>query len=374
MMIYSLAAPVDVKFLFHGRWKYNFWLGIMAQVNKLNNVQVARAVAAVMVVIEHAKDQIINHPIFGMNGIYIPGGSTWSSGVDIFFIISGFIMIYVNYNKFGASGNSIKFFLKRLARVAPTYWVFTVGMIIASLIDRENIRHGLGSTWHILSSFIFIPSPRPDGLMHPILGLGWTLNYEFEFYVAFAVALAFPLRWALPALTLIFAIGVAIHPMMAWPVLQFWTDPLILEFLMGVGIGLLLVKGRQISSTAALALAVLGVVLLFALHDEHSNEFRVILCGIPAAMVVAALALAPQMVWWKPVLIVGDASYAMYLSHPFSLNIATHVWKQLQIRPNAIAFFIGECTLSLIIAVITYYVLENPMQRLIKKANFSLLN
>jgi exopolysaccharide production protein ExoZ len=345
----------------------------VAYINKLDNVQIARAIAAVMVVIEHAKDQIVNHPVNKMSGIYLPGGSTWSAGVDIFFIISGFIMVYVNYDKFGDTKNSLQFFAKRLARVAPTYWIFTIGMILASIVDRGNVRHGLGSAWHLFSSFIFIPSPRPDGMMHPILGLGWTLNYEFEFYVAFALALTLPVRFALPILVLIFTIGVAVHTMVPWPVLRFWTDPLILEFLFGVGIGLILIKGRQISSAMAVGLGLVGFVLLFGLNDDHANQFRVISCGIPSAMIVAALALAPQLKWWKPALIIGDASYAMYLCHPFCLNIATHLWKALHMPPYAFAFFCAEFVLSVIGALLTFYVLENPIQRLIRRANFTLL-
>jgi peptidoglycan/LPS O-acetylase OafA/YrhL len=333
----------------------------MSTSRRLFNIQIARAIAALMVVVEHAREQTVSHPIDGMPSLWLPGGSTWSSGVDIFFIISGLIMVYTNRDRFENARNIPTFIWHRIARVAPTYWLFTIGMILSSIVFKDSVRNGPGDAWHVISSFLFIPAPRPDGELHPVLGLGWTLNYEFEFYICFSLALAFPRRIGLIGLTVALAVLSSLHSVATSPALQFWSDPIILEFLLGVGLGLLLIGGQQIGTLPALALAIVGYVLLFAFHRAEAGELRTIITGIPSAMIVASLALSSQRAWPKLLTKIGDASYAMYLCHPFCLNIATILWKRLHLPPNNILFFCLEIVLSLVAALCIYEFVEQPL-------------
>ena len=124
----------------------------------------------------------------------------WLAGVDIFFVISGFIMVYASSRWFGSAQSPRVFLAHRIARIVPLYWATTmlylaVVLFAPALLNSEYLAPGF-----VISSFLFIPAARPDGLVQPLYSLGWTLNYEMFFYALFAIAIAFPRRRGVPAL------------------------------------------------------------------------------------------------------------------------------------------------------------------------------
>ena len=158
----------------------------------LQGLQVLRAVAALGVVFHHL-------PIFlegklGLTGV-VPPLLLGAAGVDLFFVISGFIMVYSSEPLFGRPHAPRVFLLRRLSRIVPLYWAatsFLLGYLL--LVGVAFVRVNL--PWDvILTSYAFIPFPRRDGLMMPVLNVGWTLNYEMFFYLVFAAAILLPRAW-----------------------------------------------------------------------------------------------------------------------------------------------------------------------------------
>ena len=96
-----------------------------------------------------------------------------ASGVDIFFVISGFIMVYSTERLFGQAHAPLVFLAKRLARIVPLYWLT---MSIAILVQQTPI-----DPITLIKSYLFMPFATPDGEMHPIYGIGWTLEFEIFF-------------------------------------------------------------------------------------------------------------------------------------------------------------------------------------------------
>lgn len=294
----------------------------------LSNIQLLRLTAAAAVLLSHGAD------------LFLPDDSLiwavpWTAGVDIFFVISGFVMVYLTRGQFGHRGAARTFMVRRLLRIAPPYWLFTTLMVATVLLFGDHLRNTSLSTSIVATSYAFVPWPRADGSLHPLLSQGWTLNYEAFFYLAFAAAL--PFRRGLLWLSLAFAALAIVHAWIPapWFMLSFWTQPIIIEFIAGIGLGLLFLRGTRLPWWGSVALAAAAISLLITVVSlgDSIPFIRPISFGIPALMLCAGLALAPEPahlpIWRRWLVAGGDASYTLYLSHTFTLNAALLAWHRV---------------------------------------------
>ena len=325
----------------------------------LTNIQILRFFAAVAVLVGHAGD------------LFTPSAAhlreiPWSAGVDIFFVISGFVMTYLTQGQFGRPGAPRAFLIRRIIRIVPPYWLFTTLMVVAVLLFSDHVRNTTLSVASLLTSYLFVPWPRmADGQLNPLLSQGWTLNYEAFFYLAFAVALLF--RRGLWWLAGGFLLLVAVHPLIPADlfVLAFWSNPIILEFLGGVGLALLFLKGRRLSWWGSLGLAALGVAIFLLTEQVAPGAFRrVIHVGLPALMLCASLALAPEPAAPGPIRRAlvrgGDSSYTLYLSHTFTLNAAAILWHRSGGGMPEVSMVLAIVA-AIAAAAIVYRWVERPM-------------
>jgi peptidoglycan/LPS O-acetylase OafA/YrhL len=165
------------------------------------------------------------------------------------------------------------------------------------------------------ASFLFIPWPRPSGEFEPLLRPGWTLNYEMFFYVAFAVCMALRRRTAVVATAGLVLAAVALGGATRWP------QPIAVEFIYGMAIAL--AAGEiKISRRAAVGLIAAGALALaVAAGMPAQSALRPLVWGVPAAAIVAGATLRRHELTaraWTPLILLGDASYALYLIHPFA--------------------------------------------------------
>ena len=298
--------------------------------SKLPHIQLLRAFAALCVVAFHAQNDASVVAARLGKAFTRSEAFPWLAGVDIFFVISGFIMVYASARLFGSAQGPRIFLAHRIARIVPLYWATTmlylaVVLLAPALLNSEYLAPGF-----VTSSFLFIPAARPDGLVQPLYSLGWTLNYEMFFYALFAIAVAFPRQRAVAALIgaliLIVGLGQTLAPL-PQP-LAFWSDPIILEFAFGMALGWASAEGFFLNGPARLAFAAGGLALL-ALDASQPWLMalpRPLAFGFPAAFLVTAAGLAsPErrgaadaLTRWGVIL--GDASYALYLLHPFVIR------------------------------------------------------
>ena len=325
----------------------------------LSNIQFLRFFAAVAVLVGHAGD------LFMPDAGYVRA-IPWSAGVDVFFVISGFVMTYLAQGQFGRSGAARAFLIRRIIRIVPPYWMFTTLMVVAVLLFSDHVRNTTLSGASVVTSYLFVPWARvSDGQLNPLLSQGWTLNYEAFFYLAFATALLF--RRGLWWLTGGFLLLVAAHPFVRASlfVLTFWTNPIILEFLGGVGLALLFLRGQRLAWWGSLGLAALGVAVFLMTEPVAPGAFRrVIHVGLPALMLCASLALAPEPAAPVPIRRAmvrgGDSSYTLYLSHTFTLNVAAILWHRLG-SPIPEASMALAILAAIAAAAIVYRWVERPM-------------
>jgi exopolysaccharide production protein ExoZ len=295
---------------------------------KLTNIQILRGLAAVWVVVYHTLGLTLAP--HGGNRILTWAGEYGYFGVDIFFVVSGFVIYYSVYSK---KISALAFFRRRAERIVPPYLLLTAVLFLATLI-LPSLFHSLKASFdHFLRSIFYLSF---TGYQFPVLYIGWTLEYEMFFYVLASAALAFGARAfnRLPVIiSALVVIGVAFTKMLgALGPVGFLTNAIILEFCFGFVIASIFLSNKiEKYNVAALIAALLAASLVDPTH-------RAILAGLPsAAMLYVCLALnhlvtLPRYVR-TPLSTIGDASYSIYLIQVFSLPI---IDKLLRFAPDAV--------------------------------------
>lgn len=342
----------------------------MSRQTPLRSIQILRALAATLVVFTHSvQDSGYIAAKTGQPSIefpYFDGGF----GVDIFFVISGFIMIYTTASSFGQPGAGSTFFKRRFIRISPLYWLMTAAIIVVFVVAPKFLNVPIENWRSIITSCFFIPDIRGNGEVRPILAAGWTLNYEMFFYVIFALCLMAPLRRGVIWLCGFFAVISVVGAVFTLPgvALPFWTNSITLEFIFGVLIGLACSSKRSLPASVALPLAGLGVALAIAMGPWwglNQSLPRLISGGVPAALLVAAAALGPNLSATRLVTVLvalGDASYSLYLTHPFVIRPLRNVWIALHGGALPLELYIPVCiVVAAAAAVVIHRLLERPL-------------
>lgn len=307
----------------------------------LPSIQILRGIAAVMVVAFH-----------------VLGFQIGSCGVDIFFVISGFIMFHTNRRGFGLAGAPFLFFKRRILRIAPLYWLCTAIACWPGVSFKT-----------LVASLLFVPVRSDGGSIHTVLAPGWTLNFEMFFYMMFAAGLMLPRKYGLPAivttLSALIVLGLVTKPTQA--ALIYWTNPLILEFIFGLAIAYAFESGNTLSSKVGAGISGFGFLVLsiFSLMHYHTPDriyagWLVLGWGIPAALIVAGAALSDRgeltSVQWRIPRLLGDASYSIYLTHLFVFYVFL----------RALNFHVGHLGIpivlaTLIVGICVHFYVERPI-------------
>ena len=284
--------------------------------------RVLRALAALAVVAYHALQ-------------WRGGGfDVGRAGVDVFFVISGFIMWHVT-SRVGTLRRGA-FLWRRFTRVAPLYWLATLGAPsrrrpgLACIPARGAARVAPPRP----SPLAFVPHLDPRGLPFPTLPPGWTLDYEALFYVIFAAALAGPRSWrgrlVVGALIAVTAFGFLVPE----PFYYLGANPMLLQFAAGVCLGIAIENGLTPARWvgAAMILAALAWWTAVQAVGLFTELWRPLLWGGPAFLTVAGalgLELDPSAIrapaWTaRAARVLGDASYAIYILHLPATALVAH--------------------------------------------------
>jgi exopolysaccharide production protein ExoZ len=324
---------------------------------EVRTIQYLRGFAAFGVLIYHAAERAGG--AFGLG----------AAGVDVFFVISGFIMWVVTCRK---PPSPQDFLIRRVQRIVPIYWGLTLlvaGVALAAPFVFPNMQV---TAEHVIKSLLFVPHHDSSGLIAPLIVPGWTLNYEMFFYVIFALGLLSPARirpWlvsgALLALVAIRPLGDAQNPLWAT-----YTNPLLLEFVAGVWLGKAWSEDRLPKPRAGWTLVVLGLLGFAAagFSGIDVERARVLLWGLPALLLVAgAISIekhgaVPSM---RPLQALGDASYSLYLVHGLAISA---VFRAMQMAglSQPLLLFAGSIVAGVIAGLLAYQLVEKPMMKLFK--------
>ncbi|WP_236841887.1 acyltransferase family protein [Bosea sp. PAMC 26642] len=341
---------------------------------QLHGIQALRAIAAFMVAVHHVQ--------YDATALAQRAGTTfspstvlpWMAGVDIFFVVSGFIMVHASAGLSGKPGGARLFMERRLARIVPLYWAATTLFLLIGLILPGALNSSVPNGGQVAASYLFWPSVSTVGLVQPVYSLGWTLNYEMLFYALFAAGLALPAGWSLPAIGAALAILVGAEAL-AGPLplpFGFWGQPIVLEFAIGMGLALLWRGGLRLRQPLRLAVATGGAALLvagqYAPWSGVWSSFA--LHGSAAALLV--LAAASGEARFEPSLLmrvlgsVGDASYALYLVHPFVIRGLREVFVHSGFG-SPVVFIALALAGSVMAALAVHHGFERPATRWIRQ-------
>jgi peptidoglycan/LPS O-acetylase OafA/YrhL len=325
------------------------------------NIQALRALAAYLVVVVHIA------PLISKFGISPTSTEFGACGVDLFFVISGFVMVWTTSRR---PTTPWGFFGNRLARIAPTYWlitfaVFGIGMMYPALSGAK------ASVGELIDSLFFIPYERDTGQLYPVLYVGWTLNYEIFFYLIFSMSILcrsafFRVTVSTAALVLIVIYGLIAGPKSA--ILQFYTNPIIFEFAFGMWLGLARLHDRSFGPKTATIILFVGLPLLL-MHPFFISGSRAFWSGIPSLAIVAAslsLESHDRMLRSAGFQLIGAASYMLYLVHPIVLSAFTKVAARLSLlqSPAGSSFsVIIAFALVGLVAIALHLLIERPIGR-----------
>jgi peptidoglycan/LPS O-acetylase OafA/YrhL len=337
-------------------------------------LQILRLVAAAMVLFGHLNHEVLKKPALAAG--FVPFQPIWwHCGVDIFFVVSGFIMALITRDSFGKPGEGYRFLRARVIRLVPMYWLFTTLTLLAMVLVPAEMRHHTTNWKQVLGSYMFVPlTLNADGAPRPVMILGWTLNYEMLFYVIFAMAMRLDRRRGLiavsAALIALASAGLIANLPMPFKV---WCNPIVLEFLLGMGLQGLWRRYGPLPAWAGLALVAQGYLAMAAFMAagiaNHFELYRLIWGGVPAAMIATGVLLLREGATpgrlKRLFMQGGDASYALYLSHPFVLSAVALVCARMGLI-DAPLYILIAFVACVGFSGLFYRKCERPLQQLIR--------
>jgi exopolysaccharide production protein ExoZ len=318
---------------------------------RIVSLQVLRFVAATGVIALHAW-QILGKTDATHLGLI---GEFGPAGVDLFFVLSGFIITSVSVGK--TPGDFLK---RRLTRILPLYWVMTAMMMAILFVS------GIFDPHRMLASFLFVPTLGYS----PYITTGWTLCFEVLFYFCFVLVLFSPKRLAPLAIGLYLAAAVG-REFFGGPLLQFVGNPLILEFLAGCLIAML-PRSRTMAWLSAICAIAWGAMIIATGYEAGAHQpvlsgdtvwFRILMWGVLAFLLIySAVHVRLTGSIWNAFSYLGDASYSAYLAHEIVL-IVFFMFHDIAPPKVTASLAIISCWC---IAILVHEGLEKPLLKLIR--------
>lgn len=359
-----------------------------APATRLGWVQALRGIAAFMVVMVHNRSVLLDTAAGKAvaNHVLLPMGM----GVDLFFIISGFLMVLTTRNFDGTKAYAWRFVAKRAARICPLFAVVT---LMAVAVDHHGV-HGFTNPsifLPYLEGLAFIPhNPAASGIYFQMaVGVAWTLCFECYFYLVFAACMLFG-RWrygvmaAWFALTLMaiplfrggYNLGVASQPLVEWSrYANLLINPIVWDFTVGMAAGWLYgsrfkIKQRAVVyATMALLFAILllgwnriGMVNFFGPHG-WAVPVAILFLGMVMLAKIDAAKVPAWSVW------MGEISYSLYLSHVYVFEVLYRITTHIPMDHGTfrIVLFVARPIAAIICAWVTFRYVEAPLSRWVRK-------
>lgn len=327
------------------------------------SIQFLRGIAALMVVMTHVAHK---------GGQYGTGSLSWfkigGDGVDLFFIISGFIMCYTTHDK---RMTFFSFMKNRVQRIIPLYWTLSFVALLVFIFSPHLVNSSGGRTG-VLESFFLIP----NGVKFLIQN-GWTLSYEFYYYFIFSIFIFLTsvksYRYLGITLTIMMlaVVGVVFKQTSAY--FMFLFSDLLLEFSFGILAFVLFqkLKPGSILSTLMILFGLSYLIFRNAYGTPDVVFGKPITSGIPMFLIFLGLISLEN--WFvnndgrfvRLFEQLGNCSYSLYLVHPFVLSPLAMILKKMNML-NSVLFPVLLVVGSIAAGLLTYNFLEKPLTKIIK--------
>lgn len=339
----------------------------------LHNLQALRGVACLAVVVYHVAQSEAGYGL-GFNPLK-PARWFGYAGVDLFFVLSGFIITATSLADLGRPGRLPRYLFRRVWRIYPTYWA-AVGLsavLLAATTGSAGFGPGLAGDLLLV--------PRDE--LPQVVPVAWTLRYEMMFYLAFAVLFLLPAR-AAPPVTAGWATAVVGAYLAGYypesPGGRMALSPFVLEFMAGCLLAWCPAQwtGRQ-AAGLLLAAAVWLAVGSAVVYRPDPNWLptahwpRVLVFGPPAALVVLAAVgreRAGGRLRWRWLSATGDASYSIYLTHSAAMVATVALTVEAGMshrRAPHVAWIALMLAAGVLPGLLLYRLTERPLLNLVKR-------
>lgn len=332
----------------------------------LDSVQVLRGLAASAVVVHH----VANFFGYAQTPLRFVLFDLGKYGVNVFFVLSGFIILYAHRRDLGRPAAIGTYLWKRFIRVYPMYWIVLSAFIVSALVHLAPLDFPL-TPFALFQDYALLDL---SNMVHPPLKVGWTLFYEIQFYVLFCAVLAH--RRAGIALAAIWALAIFLLPLNGfYPKIQSTWN---VYFLWGL-VACVWLSNRRVAGLAALALALLTALRLAFVPAGPFDNAEANLAGnlhlVVAPFLCAALVLAVEvenrrsMRFPAALRLIGDASYAIYLVHSSVISLVLVLARKLlgfTPRPEAWIEALALLAVALAAGVAAHFFVEKPLLRLFR--------
>lgn len=338
----------------------------------LYSLQVMRGIAAFAVAIYHTHI-ILAKPVYGGKILFAPVASLGWSGVNFFFILSGFIIVYAHNGDIGRPDKATHYIWRRFSRVYPIYWVLLGVYVAASWVGIGHPDFGW-SPVNLLSSFLLI---RLNSDLTLPLQVAWTLFYEIMFYAAFLTLILN--RW----------LGIGIFALWISAIIYFslikgdgepgWHLHVWNFYFVAGAVTYFLFKKLPNQWDIWIFVAGIGMLLVCALtdilgprlDDVQRIPWKLMVLILPFAMILLGGVLLERHRDWKApdlLLLLGNASYAIYLVHSPVISVLAQINARLlgDSLPDSI-LFLAILILSVSAGVVAHLILEKPTLALLQK-------
>lgn len=333
---------------------------------QLESIEVLRGIAAILVLLHHTTRIFVkDYNTEFLYGFFNPG----YLGVDVFFVLSGFIIFYIHKSDIGNSVKLKPFVLKRVIRVYPVYWILALTLIPIYLAVPSFGEPYYDDPIYLIKSLLLIPQE-----VQPILGVAWSLTHEMFFYLVFAFLIFIKPKYTFPIVgswMLITFIMLFKNPFEEFLLINFIFSEYNIEFLLGCSVAFVFSK-RKISGTLPLTVGILSFFTFWVLNEYYSLEInRIIMGGLPAALMILGCANLDFTRKSKvnPLLkYLGSASYSIYLTHPIFLAAAVKIVGPLNLF-NHLGFFTIPIIafLAIVSGCIFHRIIEKPILNFCRK-------
>ena len=291
--------------------------------------------------------------------VHIPIVAVGNFGVDIFFVISGFVMMVATHKNYSS------FFTKRLIRILPTYYLFTVGVFLISFLAPSLLNYTTANWLHLIKSLLFVPFDKNGAGHYPILFLGWTLNYEMYFYALFAIALKISHKYRASITTFfIFIVWLSLNNIKSYP-LSIYGSAIVFEFVLGMLIYSLLFEKKFLQ----IVIMILTLIICMYFLKDYMFRDRLFKYGFPSFLIILiAVKFAGSVKMPNLLLQLGGASYMLYLTHPYLIQLFVRFTNWFY--GNAFEQFLA-LVLSLFVTIFSslvfYKYLETPTRNYLRR-------
>lgn len=324
-----------------------------------NSIQALRGITALFVALEHVR--FLNCGAFG---------------VDIFFVISGFMVMFSTHK------DTKHFLSKRLLRIYPLYALITLGTYFLLLVFPDMFQLTQADPSSLIKSLFFIPFEISPGIIQPLVRVGWTINYEILLYVLFAIAcrLSHRFRGLICSGFLILLMLLAHILPVDSIVLTFYGDYILLEFIFGILLYYVMSKiyvplSTQKYTTLPAYLCVPAILVLFGVLAYTKQNVPLILFGravywgLPALVIVTlTFIMDTKLTMPKPLVYLGNISFSIFLLHYYPLMfIDRKIYNLEYYTPMAIPVTICGLVLVILMASVSYALIEKHLTGYLRK-------